>query len=423
MNIKKKHLAIFSSPILLLPIFSISCSSSSNNYKDTPNNEEIVPPENNNNNNIQPPIINDNDFKVDISWKKGFQNENTFFFNGNNNYIFNLGDIIVNQDGYKIQYVGTEANIYYYSLFDESIQKYYLLSLNFEYEKLSQIWSISKIKQFLFKEITNDYMKNMIINHNISDENFFVPIDVSDSSVLFEQNDIISFESSWGVWNNQQGKTICNITIDHNKIKKMLFGNQGQNYDNFIIKNINATDLYLLPKAILIDTPINYFHFNIDDIQNNNTSDFYTLSDEEKSKSSIDLPTDKHINWSSNICDITINGTVIDEKYVGGISSQIGNLIKFDENNYGNIIDKIEESQKNIAKNYFEKIINKGKRISLNIKQDYTETSNLINLKIFLSTFSGANSISLIADGSSVGIYNITGIQKMNINFTEYKKF
>lgn len=423
MNIKKKHLAIFSSPILLLPIFSISCSSSSNNYKDTPNNEEIVPPENNNNNNTQPPIINDNDFKVDISWRKGFQNENTFFFNGNNNYIFNLGDIIVNQDGYKIQYVGTEANIYYYSLFDESIQKYYLLSLNFEYEKLSQIWSISKIKQFLFKEITNDYMKNMIINHNISDENFFVPIDVSDSSVLFEQNDIISFESSWGVWNNKQGKTICNITIDHNKIKKMLFGNQGQNYDNFIIKNINATDLYLLPKAILIDTPINYFHFNIDDIQNNNTSDFYTLSDEEKSKSSIDLPTDKHINWSSNICDITINGTVIDEEYVGGISSQIGNLIKFDENNYGNIIDKIEESQKNIAKNYFEKIINKGKRISLNIKQDYNETSNLINLKIFLSTFSGANSISLIADGSSVGIYNITGIQKMNINFTEYKKF
>ena len=295
--------------------------------------------------------------------------------------------------------------------------------MNFEYEKLSQIWSISKIKQFLFKEITNDYMKNMIINHNISDENFFVPIDVSDSSVLFEQNDIISFESSWGVWNNKQGKTICNITIDHNKIKKMLFGNQGQNYDNFIIKNINATDLYLLPKAILIDTPINYFHFNIDDIQNNNTSDFYTLSDEEKSKSSIDLPTDKHINWSSNICDITINGTVIDEEYVGGISSQIGNLIKFDENNYGNIIDKIEESQKNIAKNYFEKIINKGKRISLNIKQDYNETSNLINLKIFLSTFSGANSISLIADGSSVGIYNITGIQKMNINFTEYKKF
>ncbi len=422
MNIKKKHLAIFSSPILLLPIFSISCSSSSNNYKDTPNNEEIVPPENNNNN-TQPPIINDNDFKVDISWKKGFQNENTFFFNGNNNYIFNLGDVIVNQDGYKIQYVGTEANIYYYSLFDESIQKYYLLSLNFEYKKLSQIWSISKIKQFLFKEITNDYMKNMIINHNISDENFFVPIDVSDSSVLFEQNDIISFESSWGVWNNQQGKTICNITIDHNKIKKMLFGNQGQNYDNFIIKNINATDLYLLPKAILIDTPINYFHFNIDDIQNNNTSDFYTLSDEEKSKSLIDLPIDKHINWSSNICDITINGTVIDEEYVGRISSQIGNLIKFDENNYGNIIDKIEESQKNIAKNYFEKIINKGKRISLNIKQDYTETSNLINLKIFLSTFSGANSISLIADGSSVGIYNITGIQKMNINFTEYKKF
>ena len=425
MNIKKKYLAILSSPILLLPTFLISCSSSSDINFDNPNIEEIIPPENSDNVIIQPPIINDNDFKVNISWKKGFQNENTFFFNGNNNYIFNLGDIIINQDGYIIQYVGSEKDVYYYSLFDETIKKYYLLSLDFEYEKLSQIWSMSKIKQFLFREITSDYSTNMIINHNVSDENFFVPIDTSDSSISFEKNDIITFESSWGVWNNQQGNAILNINIDHAKIRKMLFGSQEQNYDNYIIQNVQATDLYLLPKAILIDSPINYFDFNIDDIQNNNTKDFYTLSDNEKSKIGIDLPNNgnKHVNWSSSICNNTMNGIVINEEFIGGISSQIANLIKFDANNYDNVLEKIQEPEKNQAKNYFAKIIDKGKRISLNIKQNYIESSSLVNLKVFASIFSGANSMNLIADGSSIAIYDISGIQKMNINFKEYKKF
>lgn len=425
MNIKKKYLTILASPILLLPTFLISCSSSSDINFDNPNIEEIIPPENSDNVIIQPPIINDNDFKVNISWKKGFQNENTFFFNGNNNYIFNLGDIIINQDGYIIQYVGSENDVYYYSLFDETIKKYYLLSLNFEYEKLSQIWSMSKIKQFLFQEITSDYSANMIINHNVSDENFFVPIDTSDSSISFEKNDIITFESSWGVWNNQQGNAILNINIDHAKIRKMLFGSQEQNYDNYIIQNIQATDLYLLPKVILIDSPINYFNFNIDDIQNNNTKDFYTLSDNEKSKIEIDLPNNgnKYVNWSCSICNNTMNGIVINEEFIGGISSQIANLIKFDANNYDNVLEKIQEPEKNQAKNYFAKIIDKGKRISLNIKQNYIESSSLVNLKVFASIFSGANSMNLIADGSSIAIYDISGIQKMNINFKEYKKF
>ena len=78
----------------------------------------------------------------------------------------------------------------------------------------------------------------------------------------------------------------------------MLFGSQEQNHDNYIIQNIQATDLYLLPKVILIDSPINYFNFNIDDIQNNNTADFFTLSDNEKSKIEIDLPNNgnKYVN-------------------------------------------------------------------------------------------------------------------------------
>ena len=265
----------------------------------------------------------------------------------------------------------------------------------------------------------------MIINHNVSDENFFVPIDTSDSSISFEKNDIITFESSWGVWNNQQGNAILNINIDHAKIRKMLFGSQEQNYDNYIIQNVQATDLYLLPKAILIDSPINYFDFNIDDIQNNNTKDFYTLSDNEKSKIGIDLPNNgnKHVNWSSSICNNTMNGIVINEEFIGGISSQIANLIKFDANNYDNVLEKIQEPEKNQAKNYFAKIIDKGKRISLNIKQNYIESSSLVNLKVFASIFSGANSMNLIADGSSIAIYDISGIQKMNINFKEYKKF
>lgn len=421
MNIKKKYLTILLSPILLLPTFLISCSSSTDNYFDNSNVDEVIPPTENDNI-IQPPIINENDFKVNILWKKGFQNENTFFFTGNGEYIFKLGDIVINQDGYIIQYVGTENNVHYYSLFDESIKKYYLLSLDFQYQKLMQIWSVSKIKQFLFQEITKDYLKNMIIDHNILDSNFFIPIDTSDLSISFEKNDVITFESSWGVWNNQQGKTIFNVNIDQTKIRKILFGSQEETYDNYLIKDIQATDLYLLPKSILIDTPINYFDFNIDDVQNNKTTEFFNLSNEEKSKMPIDLPK-QYINWNCNICNKTLNGWVNNEEFVGGISSQIINLIKFDGNNFDNVIDKIQEPEKNLAKNYFEKIINKGKRISLNIKQENVNSTNLISLKIYASIYSGANSTSLIADGSSIAIYDISGIQKMNINFKEYKKF
>ena len=118
-----------------------------------------------------------------------------------------------------------------------------------------------------------------------------------------------------------------------------------------------------------------------------------------------------------------MNGIVINEEFIGGISSQIANLIKFDANNYDNVLEKIQEPEKNQAKNYFAKIIDKGKRSSLNIKQNYIESSSLVNLKVFASIFSGANSMNLIADGSSIAIYDISGIQKMNINFKEYKKF
>ena len=49
MNIKKKYLAILSSPILLLPTFLISCSSSSDINFDNRNIEEIIAPENSDN--------------------------------------------------------------------------------------------------------------------------------------------------------------------------------------------------------------------------------------------------------------------------------------------------------------------------------------------------------------------------------------
>ena len=55
------------------------------------------------------------------------------------------------------------------------------------------------------------------------------------------------------------------------------------------------------------------------------------------------------------------------------------------------VLEKIQEPEKNQEKNYFAKIIDKGKRISLNIKQNYIESSSLVNLKVFASIFSGAN--------------------------------
>ena len=170
MNINKKYLSILFLPTLILPTSVISCLVSSNNKNDLYLEDEILPP--NDNNEIDKLVINENDFKVDISWKKGFRDENTFFFEGSNDYIFKLGEIIIDQDNYIVQYVGCENKVYYYSLYDKSIKKYYLLSLDFFIDKLPIIWSMSKIKFFIFENIVNSYLENMVINHNITDDLF-----------------------------------------------------------------------------------------------------------------------------------------------------------------------------------------------------------------------------------------------------------
>ncbi len=216
-----------------------------------------------------------------------------------------------------------------------------------------------------------------------------------------------------------------NIKIDKSKIRETLFGPLEKSYDNFFITNLHATNLYLLPKLVIIDTPINYFDFNINDVQNVNTDYFYTLTDEEKSKITLDIPTNDNnsIQWRGDIGQQYVSGQIINNNYIGGISSNFINLFNSNSTNYGDILDKIKDSEKNNVKNYIEQIIYKGKRISINIDEKYNEDEKILNLKIYSSIYSGANSTNLVADGSSAAIYDVSGIQKMSISFTEYKKF
>ncbi|MBD5423432.1 MAG: hypothetical protein HDR43_02965 [Mycoplasma sp.] len=337
-----------------------------------------------------------------------------------------MGEIILEQDEFQIQYVGHDNNIPCFTLFDKTIKKYYLSEVNCSYEKLIKIWSKSRLKEHIYTNLIQSYKSEMIINHNISEADFFVPVDTSDNSLIFEKNDLIWFESSWNVWNKQSGNSIFNININSNKIREILFGPLEQNYDNLIIKNVNATDLYILPKIIVMDTPIKYFDFNINDIKDVDNNKNYELSLDEKSKINIDVPginDNKYLNWVGMVYNKVLSGIVVDNNYIGGISSTLKNIINSNINDYGDVLSKINASNRPLVEKYVDDIMKKGKKISINISKKYVENDELIKLNINSSIYSGANSSSLIADGSHVGIYDISCIQKMNINFIEYKKF
>lgn len=369
--------------------------------------------------------ITEEDFKLNIEWKKGFLDEKVIFFDGNKEFIFKLGEIIFDSNEFELQYVGYNKQ-HYYSLLDKAINKYYLCLVEASYDKLIKIWTIAKIKNHIYTNLIESYKKEMIIEHNVSDENFFIPIDTSDSSASFELNNTIKFESSWGAWNSAKANAILNLSIKSKKIREMLLGYREEDYDNFFIKSAKATDLYLLPKIIVIDPPINYFNFKVNDIKNLDNDKFYELSQDEKENFKIDVPgidNNEITNWNGIVLNKVLSGIVIDQYYVNGISSSMKNLINYNKNFYGDIISRVNVSSRNLVESYVTNILQKGKRISINVEKEYTPNESLISLNINSSFEAGANSLGIFADGSEVSLYEFSCIQKMSLNFIEYKRF
>lgn len=369
--------------------------------------------------------ITEEDFKLNIEWKKGFLGEKVIFFDSNKEFIFKLGEILFDSSEFELQYVGYNKQ-HYYSLLDKAINKYYLSSIEASYDKLIKIWTIAKIKNHIYTTLIESYKKEMIIEHNVSDENFFIPVDTSDLSASFELNNTIKFESSWGAWNSVKANAIFNLSIKAEKIREMLLGSREEDYDNFVIKNVKATDLYLLPKIIVMDPPINYFNFKINDIKNLDNDKFYELSQDEKENLKIDVPgidNNKITNWNGVILNKVLSGIVIDQNYIDGISSSMKNLINYNKNFYGDIISRINVSSRNLVEAYVTNILQKGKRISINIEKEYAPNESLVSLNINSSSEAGANSLGIFANGSEASLYEISCIQKMSLNFIEYKKF
>lgn len=419
----------------LIPISIITSCNTTTSNNDLNNNQpteppSTIPPENpptpstpdDGGNNNQ---ITEDDFKLGIEWKKGFLDEKVIFFESNKEFIFKLGEIIFDSNEFELQYVGYNKQ-HYYSLIDKEINKYYLCSIEASYDKLTKIWTIAKIKNHIYTNLIESYKKEMIIEHNVSDENFFIPIDTSDSSASFELNNTIKFESSWGAWNSAKANAIFNLSIKAEKIREMLLGSREKDYDNFVIKNVKATDLYLLPKIIVMDPPINYFNFKINDIKNLDNDKFYELSQDEKENLKIDVPgidNNKFINWNGVILNKVLSGIIIDQDYAKGISSSMKNLINYNKNFYGDIISRINVSSRNLVESYVTNILQKGKRISINTEKKYAPNESLISLNINSSSEAGANSLGIFANGSEASLYEFSCIQKMSLNFIEYKKF
>ena len=416
-------LSSLSTSILISTLLTISCSHKSNNTLES--NPPIEKP-------AEPPTIinpdldiNDN-YNIEINWLQGFRDQKTSFLNKDPNFLFEIDETILNDLNFNIQYIGDNKKIPCYSIYDKKIKKYYLASGKLNYQYLFQNSSYAKIKKFLSDKLIKNYQEKMIIKHYISDENFFIPIDPSDKSLFFIKNKMISFKSSWGVGNSAREYPTFNIKMSSNKIREMLFGPFEQNYRNFFIEDVEATDLHILPKMIILDSPVNYFDFNIDTIKNNFDDKFLSLTKDETTRINIDIPGKNGIksqNWIGTVCGMNLSGTIASTKYLNGISSLITTMIDTNNFNYDNVLDRINNSNKQSVKEYVDEIVKKGKKIKIGIKNKFSNNNELISYDVNTTIKAGANAANLFGDRTTVGLYDISAIQKMKVNFIEYKKF
>lgn len=425
--LKKYKKLFFTIPFLsLLPTIMVSCSNDNGDTQNPSNDGDI------NDDNEKPPIddnqtnIDINNFNVKIDWIRGFRNEVSKYNTSSISYIFNIDEKILDNEEMKINYIGDYDLIPSYSIFFKKINKYYVCTLNTDYIKMYEKFSKLKIKNFLATKMEKDFKNNMIIVHEISDKDFFVPLDSSDESINFDKNELISFQTAWGVVKEQTKNSIFNINITKRKIREIIFGAKEQNFDNFYIENVNFSDLYILPKMIILDDPLNDFHFNINLIRNNKNEQIFELTKDEKNAIKLDIPNQNNIKsqfWTGTVCGQELKGYIAETKYASGISSIINTLIDSNNKNYANVLDRIISSNKENVKNFVNEIYNKGKRIKINIENiSFDNIENLISLNINSSIKAWAGSSSLFGDGTTVGIYNINAIQKLGLTMTEYVK-
>lgn len=120
---------------------------------------------------------------------------------------------------------------------------------------------------------------------------------------------------------------------------------------------------------------------------------------------------------------MNLSGTIASTKYLNGISSLITTMIDTNNFNYDNVLDRINNSNKQSVKEYVDEIVKKGKKIKIGIKNKFSNNNELISYDVNTTIKAGANAANLFGDRTTVGLYDISAIQKMKVNFIEYKKF
>ncbi len=412
-----------------IPVIStLSCNnkrlSIDNDFGNDDNNNDFVVDDTNNNednsNNKEP-------IEPKIQWIQGYRKNEQILFNTTDDFLFNINDEIFEDQKYRIKYVGDESKIPCFSLYDKNINRYYLVSYQYDYDDLKYNNSLSKAKNYLSTEIIKDYEKNMIIKYLISDKDFFVPVDTSDKSIDFISNSTVSVQSSWGVGNSSSRSISFRININRTKIREILFGAFEQNYDNLFLESTELTDLYLFPDVVSINFPINYIDFNIDTVKNNANEKFLDLTKDEKSKLSMVIPGKSGVSsqyWSGKINNKLFSGQILATNYLNGISAPIITMIDANNTNYADVLDRINNSNKSNVNNYVSNIIQNGKKISINYGEEFgNQLDQSFSFDISSTLSAGANAGAIFGDWTEVGIYNISGIQKMKLEFKEYKKF
>lgn len=387
------------------------------------NNDSNQNEENNENENLIPINIE----KIQINWIEGFKEKEKTFLETTKDFVFQIGDIIFDDEKYQMKYLGDYKNTPSYSLYIKSIKKYYINSIEAKYDLLQKYFSKNKIQKLISDKTIEEFEKNMVVKYEIKDDNFFVPIDTSDESLTFDKNEILNFKSSWGVANSQKKDINFNIKISSTKIREILFGAYEQNLDNFFIKNIEATDLYLLPKILVINEPINYFDFNVNVLKNNLNDKTIDLTNDEKSILNVEIPGKNNTNyklWAGKINNQIVNGKIVNSKYENGLSNTIVQMLNSNNKEYENVINRINLSSQKDVEEYVNEIFTKGKRIKINKNINFIDNKNdLLSLNFNSSIKAGANAANLLGDRTTACLYQISSILKMKLNFEEYKKF
>lgn len=444
--IKNKYLNLIILGLITIPTtIATSCNKQkiiTNDQETQPNNNGIIKDENNNTNNDTNNNTNNNQNEenndneniipidienIKINWIEGFKEKDKIFLETTEDFIFEIEDIIFDNEKYQIKYLGDYKNTPSYSLYIKDIEKYYINLIEAKYELLKKYFSKNKIQKLISNKTIEDFENNMIIKYEIKDDNFFIPIDTSDESLTFDKNEIISFKSSWGVSNSQKKDINFNIKISSTKIREILFGAFEQNLDNFFIKNIEATDLYLLPKIVVINEPINYFDFNVNVLKNNLDEKKIDLTNDEKSILNVEIPGKNNIDyqlWAGKINEQIVNGKIVKSKYENGLSNTIIQMLNSNSKEYDNVINRINLSNQKDVEEYVNEIFTKGKRIKINKNINFINNKNdLLSLNFNSSIKAGANATNLLGDRTTACVYQISTIQKMKLNFEEYKKF